>query len=393
MTLLAYSNNASTTLQNPITASSTTLVLATGTGAEFPSPGTNGGFYITLLDAATQLTSEICLCTNRSVDSLTVQRGQQGTAALPWAAGAIVSQLVTAGDMANFIQIDQLQSAIYFTAVAGGSANSLTAALTSDLTAIPDGLTFVVEASAANTGACTLTLSLGSAIQPAHPIVKYGQAPLVANDIPAQYYPISLTYSAAWSAFVMNNPATSVASAIAGGAAQEIVYQTGTSATGFLPAPTTTGQILQYNGSTINWANVTSAVSSFNGRTGAVVPATGDYTPAQVGAVSTASVTGGNQSITTNGYQYLPGGLILQWGQSNTFSSNPVSVTFPLTFPNACLHFSGNAIIPLSGSSGVDSVVTTQAAPSNYGVNVRIGGQGGSSFLVSAAFLWFAIGY
>lgn len=393
MTLLAYSNNASTTLQNSVTASQTTLILATGSGAQFPVPGTNGGFYLTILDAATQLTSEICLCTNRSVDTLTVQRGQQGTVAVPWAAGSIVSQLVTAGDMGNFIQVDQLQSATYFTAIAGGTANSITATLPSDLTSVPNGLTFVVEASAANTGACTLTLSLGSNTQPAYPIVKYGQAPLVANDIPSSFYPISLTYVSSWSAFVMNNPSTSVASSVAGGAAQEILYQTATSTTGFLPAPTTAGQILQWNGAAINWANVTSAVSSFNGRTGNVVPATGDYTPAQVGAVSLASVTNGNQSIATNGYQALPGGLIIQWGKSNTFSGNPVGVVFPLTFPTACLHFSGTAIIPLSGSSGVDSVVTVQSAPSNYGVNVRIGGQGGSSFLVSAEFLWYAIGY
>lgn len=42
---------------------------------------------------------------------------------------------------------------------------------------------------------------------------------------------------------------------------------------------------------------------------------------------------GDNQSISTNGYQILPGGLILQWGASQT----PQQITFPIEFPTACL--------------------------------------------------------
>jgi hypothetical protein len=389
MTILAYSNNVSTTLQSPVTSTATTLVLATGTGAQFPTTGTNQGFYLTILDAATQLTSEICLCTNRSVDTLTVQRAQQGTTALSWAAGSIVSQLVTAGDMSNFIQIDQLQSATYFTASAGGSANSLTATLPSDLTAIPDGMTFIVEASAANTGAATLTLSLGSNTQPAHAIVKYGQAPLVANDIPAAHYPISLTYSAAWTAFVMNNPATSVASAVAGGGANELLVQTATSTTGFVPAPTTAGQVLEWNGSSIGWQAVTSAVSSFNGRTGAVVPQSGDYTAAEVGAAALSQFTA---FLSQNGYQFLPGGLLLQWGVANAVNgSSPTTVTFPYQFPNACFIVTGTAIIPGTGATP-DTVLTMDQYASNYGFSARLGGQGGSSFWLNGPFYWFAIG-
>lgn len=44
---------------------------------------------------------------------------------------------------------------------------------------------------------------------------------------------------------------------------------------------------------------------------------------------------GANQSIGGNGYQKLPGGLIIEWG-SGTFTSTGGSVTFPLAFPSAC---------------------------------------------------------
>jgi hypothetical protein len=130
----------------------------------------------------------------------------------------------------------------------------------------------------------------------------------------------------------MNNPATSVASAVAGGGANELLVQTATSTTGFVPAPTTAGQVLEWNGSSIGWAAVTSAVSSFNGRTGAVVPQSGDYTAAEVGAPSISQFASFQYP---SGYQLLPGGLILQWGSVNGTSS-PQYITFPYQFPNAC---------------------------------------------------------
>ena len=42
---------------------------------------------------------------------------------------------------------------------------------------------------------------------------------------------------------------------------------------------------------------------------------------------------GANQTLNPTGFQLLPGGLILQWGQTNTSGS---ATTFPLTFPNEC---------------------------------------------------------
>ena len=43
-------------------------------------------------------------------------------------------------------------------------------------------------------------------------------------------------------------------------------------------------------------------------------------------------------SASTNGYTYLPNGFILQWGLTGDIAGdNGVNVTFPITFPNACL--------------------------------------------------------
>jgi len=54
---------------------------------------------------------------------------------------------------------------------------------------------------------------------------------------------------------------------------------------------------------------------------------TGDLAP---------NFTGSNQSLGANGYQKLPGGLIMQWGTTGNISpNNSVAVTFPIAFPNA----------------------------------------------------------
>jgi len=48
--------------------------------------------------------------------------------------------------------------------------------------------------------------------------------------------------------------------------------------------------------------------------------------------------TGLNPSLTTNSWQKLPGGLIVQWGTSGNVAGDAnITVTFPITFPAACL--------------------------------------------------------
>lgn len=54
--------------------------------------------------------------------------------------------------------------------------------------------------------------------------------------------------------------------------------------------------------------------------------------------------TSSNQSLLSNGYQKLPGGLIIQWGSvtAPTGSGSPsLSTSFPIPFPTACLSITG----------------------------------------------------
>lgn len=47
------------------------------------------------------------------------------------------------------------------------------------------------------------------------------------------------------------------------------------------------------------------------------------------------SLKGANQQLTTNGFQKLPGGLIIQWGKTGSIGSSASSVSFPTPYPTA----------------------------------------------------------
>ena len=388
MTTLQFANNAASTLAGGISNSATTLQLAAGTGTIFPALSAGQAFFMTLTDAETQEVREIVEVTARSGDVCTVVRGAQGTTALAWNAGDIAAQLNTAGDMQGMVQPDTLQSNFYGNATdVGGTVNSITATLPSGLTALIDGMQFLVFAAGANTGAVTLTLTLGETVLGAHPIQKYGSGGLNAGDIPVAGFPMVLVWSATLGAYELINPGTGVAGSISGGIANELLVQTAPSTTGFIPAPTVAGSVLAFIGGVISWA--AAAVTQFgpvgNKRSGDVTPQAGDYTASMVGAVSTASVTGANQQIAATGYQILPGGMILQWGFINP-SGPTVPVTFPKIFPNFCF-----VVIPTGVTSTSTSTENCQAS----------GYQGVSpcpSFILTTGGnerpnVWFAIGY
>jgi len=210
MTIQLFSNNAKTTLASNITSTQTTITVASGTGSQFPNPTTGQQFKVTLNSATSVLVYEICNCTARSGDTLTVQRGQEGTTALAFNTGDIVGHFDTAGVMTDLVQSEQYQANTYGYAVAGGTANALTATIPSNLTTVPDGMAIYLRASAPNTGACTLVLTLGSTVQSSKPIVKGNNIALASGDIPIAGYPISLVYSTALSAWVLTDIAVNL---------------------------------------------------------------------------------------------------------------------------------------------------------------------------------------
>jgi hypothetical protein len=64
-----------------------------------------------------------------------------------------------------------------------------------------------------------------------------------------------------------------------------------------------------------------------------------------------------NQNLTENGYQKLPGGLIVQWGEVIESTTATDYKTFPIVFPNACL--SATLSVNSSSPGGVGSNVGT----------------------------------
>lgn len=66
-----------------------------------------------------------------------------------------------------------------------------------------------------------------------------------------------------------------------------------------------------------------------------------DYSTLNAAAVKYADFLGGNQALSGNGYQKLPGGLIIQWGTS-VVGATTGTITFPITFPNSVFTVSGS---------------------------------------------------
>lgn len=95
-----YSNNAFSVLNGGISASDTVITLATGTGARFPA----SNFNVTLIGydgLGNEVSWEICLCSSRAGDVLTVARGQEGTTAAAWPGATRIEARLTAGAAAE----------------------------------------------------------------------------------------------------------------------------------------------------------------------------------------------------------------------------------------------------------------------------------------------------
>lgn len=89
-------------------------------------------------------------------------------------------------------------------------------------------------------------------------------------------------------------------------------------------------------------------------------------------------------SLTTNGYAYLPNGLIIQWGITASIGvGGSATVTFPIAFPSACKSVTTARVEASSANSygiSVSSASTTSVVI--YSNGARAGAQ-----------YWTAIGY
>ena len=96
--------------------------------------------------------------------------------------------------------------------------------------------------------------------------------------------------------------------------------------------------------------------------------------------------------VTTNGFTFLPGGLIFQWGivtpiVNNTTGTTVLFTTGNMNFPTACFNIVATLIAKSSGTGSVDSISIVNTSVSKTGFKYNY--TGGSS---NVAFYWTAIG-
>ena len=103
-----FANNALSTLAGAITNVATSMSVQPGHGARFPSPTAGDYFLLTLFElvGGIEANHEIVKVTARSVDTLTIVRAQESTAARAFGAGAQASHRATAGTLSHLAQTD-----------------------------------------------------------------------------------------------------------------------------------------------------------------------------------------------------------------------------------------------------------------------------------------------
>ncbi|EOZ7468804.1 phage tail protein [Enterobacter hormaechei] len=195
--ILGFGNNVVSSLASDITASQTTFSVLPGDGplfaalltSDFNNKSTSLKNYakITLTDSG-ETAFEVCHLTAVNGDTLTVIRGQEGTAAKGWSLKDVVANFATRGSENAFPQIAHIQSGFYTSGTAGGTANALTLELptTFFLNGSVDWVLktpIVVYPIQNNTGAATLQLTMGGRVLGTFPLYKGNKAALVSNDI------------------------------------------------------------------------------------------------------------------------------------------------------------------------------------------------------------------
>ncbi len=223
---------------------------------------------------------------------------------------------ITAGDISQYVGAPFLSSSgfvaggfqgnAFSTSAAGGAADALTGSFTPGISALTNGMTLYVRAASAN-ATTTPTFTPNSGVIAAKTIVKGAGAALAAGDIAGGGHWIELQYDLTLDKWVLQNPAT----------------------------------------------------GTYGLATSAEAQALTDALKALTPATLAAALQGANQSIgTTNGYQKLPGGLILQWGQAGTNGTGDTAITFPIAFPNGVRAITIGTIGSGAGYMGVFNTQT-----------------------------------
>ncbi len=284
MTQYVISNNVNTTLAAALASGSTTISLASS--ANLPTLAAGQIMPITLNDAATGLNYEICYVTAISGTTLTVTRGQEGTSALNWSVGDYAYCAFTAGTAAT--SFGNPNNTFQVAAAAAPNMAPQTGQIQSGAT------TYAIDTGSAN----TYQVAYSPAITSVSDGMRLRFKTKTANTGASTFAPNAVASAPIWGA---------AHSALQGGeiianSDVEVVWNSSLNTTGAWVLLASTGGAEQI-------APATQSNHAVN---------RGQFASSQAG----------------NGYQKLPGGLIIQWGSVTTSASNDVGVTFPIAFPN-----------------------------------------------------------
>jgi hypothetical protein len=194
----------------------------------------------------------------------------------------------------------------------------------------------------------------------------------------------ALTVSATITGSVSGSAGTATtATNLAGGSLGTVPYQSAAGTTAMLAAGTS-GQVLTSAGSAPpTWTTPTNTTISSDAQARAWTDDTTAISPLKL----VSALQGSNQSLAANGYQKLPGGLIIQWGSTSALVTNTdTAITFPTAFPTACLTVTMTRLTAL-GSNEHSGQAATAVTTSGFTARQY------SSAGTSAAHSWIAIGY
>jgi len=296
-----YANNAYSTLANSILSTDTTINVTSG--SSFPNPSVGTQFFRLTITSHTTPNSivEIVYVTARSGGALTVIRGQEGTTAQAWSVNDLCANEPTKGMLNQFMQP--------YTGVDIGTLNAYVVNTPQHETAYYTGMPCTFYTINSNTiSAPTLNLNGLGAV----PIKNFAGGSLIAGQVQANT-PISLLYSDHFNAWLMQT-----AIGMPNGFSPLLAMIS--SSDGFLATSNTTATELGYV------HNVTGPIQNqLNNKT---------------------NYSDFNVNLSTNGTQYLPNGLIIQWMYGViTFTPGGIgpgviTATYPIAFPNSALGWS-----------------------------------------------------
>lgn len=188
--MLLTANNATSTLAASITNSATTISVQTEDASKFPEVPAGDWFPVFVLDAAGN--SEIMRCTARAGAILTVERGQEGTIAKPFASGSRIEIRLTSAAIDQKWETDTARGAAVkgtlsnddrFPILDSAAGLSLKSVLWSTIKAVIDGAIAALNSALLQTINDTAAALTGSSLQRANNLSDINSAAAARTNL------------------------------------------------------------------------------------------------------------------------------------------------------------------------------------------------------------------